>query len=108
MLEHTFPTQRRRRVLADWSDWVCLAGTAPLHRREWIHVSCRERDDARPPVALRTDGGHHRVHRPGSGGRVSRAELLSGHEDDVRRLGKLGDRVTVEQVTANRLETGIT
>ena len=65
---------------------------------ERIDVAGREGDDARILERLR----HHRrnvgVHRPGQILAAGRAELPSGHEDDVRRLGQTRDRLAIEQI----------
>jgi hypothetical protein len=47
-----------------------------------------------------------RVHRPGEPGITARAELVPGREDDVRRVGKRGERGPVEQVAGDRLDAG--
>ena len=69
---------------------------------ERIDASGRERNDARTCKGLRDHRGDVRVHRPGQRQVAFRAKLVSGHEDDVRRLRQLVDGNFVEQIAAQR------
>src|SRR6185437_16763239 len=106
-LEDALAADARRGVLADRPELVGLARPAGRDWGERVHVTSRERDDARPRVSFRAVHGHDRVHGPGRGWRAAGTELLPGHEHDVVGVGQLVDSGAIEQIAANGLDARI-
>ena len=90
IFEHALAADAGLRVFAGRIGRHALVGAFAIDGHERIDAAGGERDDARGREGLRHQRRHVRVHRPGQRQIALRAELASGHEDDVGELAAGG------------------
>ena len=98
ILKHALAPDAGLRVFAGRIGCECFIGAFAVHGHEGIDAARRERDDPRAGKSLRHQRRDVRIHCPGQRQIALRAELATGHEDDIRNFRQRLDSVLVEQV----------
>ena len=107
MIEDTLAAQAAHRVLADRNGRVGLFRSTPCYGHEAIDIAGREGNDAAAPELEGDECRQQAVYGPCLRLHAGRPEFHREHRDDVGQLGKLLERIGLEQIATDRLDTAL-